>query len=89
MLTRTERLALVFFPVFGLDSAGLCSAATVFLCVVVNLTLTPALLLTFKGFFSHGGFFMFGEESLRVVSAPSSLVRKVPECGRQGDIHGT
>lgn len=38
-------MGLAFFPVYGLDAVGYCSALTVFLCLAINLILTPALLM--------------------------------------------
>ena len=44
-------LGLVFFPVELLSTIGLGSAIAIVMTLIVNLTLTPALLLTFGGFF--------------------------------------
>jgi len=55
-------LALGFFPVYGLDAIGYCSAITVCLCIAVNLVLTPALLLLMANccLGKHAGFRMCG-----------------------------
>lgn len=55
-------LALGFFPVYGLDAIGYCSAITVFLCMVLNLVLTPALLMLMADccLGKHAGFRMCG-----------------------------
>ena len=49
-------LALAFFPIYGLDSVGYCSAVTVFGCIMSNLILLPASLLSFPAFFSRASF---------------------------------
>eukprot|EP00937_MAST-01D_sp_MAST-1D-sp2_P002676 g2676.t1 len=48
-------LALCAFPVNGLVPVGYLSAATVFLAMLSNLTVTPALLLVFRRFFGRAG----------------------------------
>jgi uncharacterized membrane protein YdfJ with MMPL/SSD domain len=45
-------IGLVFFPVSLIATLGLSAAITVSLTLIANLTLVPALLLTFKKFFS-------------------------------------
>eukprot|EP00300_Choanocystis_sp_HF-7_P005758 c14256_g1_i2.p1 GENE.c14256_g1_i2~~c14256_g1_i2.p1 ORF type:complete len:780 (+),score=173.46 c14256_g1_i2:38-2341(+) len=49
-------LALCFFTVYGLNAVGLCSAIAIFICMVYNLALAPAMLLGFEPFFSRAGF---------------------------------
>eukprot|EP00301_Raphidiophrys_heterophryoidea_P003279 c11488_g1_i4.p1 GENE.c11488_g1_i4~~c11488_g1_i4.p1 ORF type:complete len:892 (+),score=217.63 c11488_g1_i4:1-2676(+) len=49
-------LALCFFPVYGLDAVGYCSAIAVLMCIVMNLLLCPSLLLTFPNFFGRAAF---------------------------------
>ena len=46
-------LGLCFFPVNLLSSAGLAAAMSIAAAIVVNLSLTPVLLLTFPNFFYH------------------------------------
>jgi len=46
-------LALAAFPVFGTDSLGYCSAITIFVCIMVNLTMNPALVLACPRFFGR------------------------------------
>ena len=48
--------ALCFFPVYGLDAIGYCSAITVAVCMLVNLLITPSALLAFPSFFDAAGF---------------------------------
>eukprot|EP00933_Yihiella_yeosuensis_P041122 TRINITY_DN35559_c0_g1_i1.p1 TRINITY_DN35559_c0_g1~~TRINITY_DN35559_c0_g1_i1.p1 ORF type:complete len:859 (-),score=151.27 TRINITY_DN35559_c0_g1_i1:116-2653(-) len=48
-------LALAAFPVFGTDTLGYCASITIFVCIAVNLTMNPALVLIFNGFFSRSG----------------------------------
>lgn len=45
-------LALAAFPVFGTDTLGYCSAITMFTCIVVNVSMNPALMLAFPTFFA-------------------------------------
>jgi hypothetical protein len=47
-------LGLCFFPVNLLSSAGLAAAMAIVAAIVVNLSLTPALLFTFPSFFYQG-----------------------------------
>eukprot|EP01043_Picozoa_sp_COSAG02_P024071 COSAG02_NODE_1304_length_13353_cov_92.513883_7_plen_192_part_00 len=47
-------LGLCFFPVNLLSSAGLAAAMAIVAAIVVNLSLTPALLFTFPNFFYQG-----------------------------------
>lgn len=44
-------MGLVFFPLSFLQSVGVGAAFALLMCLVVNLNLTPVLLLTFPGFF--------------------------------------
>jgi len=46
-------LALAFFPMSFLQSVGIGASLALIVTMSVNLTLTPALLLTFGGFFSY------------------------------------
>lgn len=46
-------LALVAFPVFGVNSLGYCSAITIFVCIFVNMLMNPAIILAFPVFFSR------------------------------------
>jgi uncharacterized membrane protein YdfJ with MMPL/SSD domain len=46
-------LALASFPVFGTDSLGYCASITIFVCITVNLTMNPALVLTSPRFFGR------------------------------------
>ncbi len=46
-------IGLVFFPVSLLSTLGISAAITVFMTLATNLTLVPALLLTFRKFFSN------------------------------------
>eukprot|EP00949_MAST-11_sp_MAST-11-sp1_P000592 g592.t1 len=48
-------LALLSFPLYGLNGVGVCSAATVAICVITNVILVPTCLLCFKNFFSVVG----------------------------------
>ncbi|MCG3258345.1 MAG: MMPL family transporter [Candidatus Heimdallarchaeota archaeon] len=49
-------IGLGFFPVSLIATLGLSAAITVFMTLVTNLTLVPAILLTFKKFFSNNKF---------------------------------
>ena len=51
-------LALAFFPVYGLDSVGYCSALTVFACILSNVVVIPSTILAFPNFFSRATFSM-------------------------------
>jgi uncharacterized membrane protein YdfJ with MMPL/SSD domain len=46
-------LALAAFPVFGVDSLGYSASITIFVCIAVNLTMNPAMVLVFPVFFSN------------------------------------
>jgi hypothetical protein len=46
-------LGLVFFPIDFLRTIGIGAAITLCVCIVVNLTLVPSLLLAFPAFFSQ------------------------------------
>jgi len=46
-------LALASFPVFGTDSLGYCASITIFVCITVNLTMNPALVLASPRFFGR------------------------------------
>jgi len=46
-------LALAFFPVFGTNTLGYCSAITIFVCILVNLTMNPAIIFAFPNFFGR------------------------------------
>mmetsp|Transcript_8900 Transcript_8900/g.18779 ORF Transcript_8900/g.18779 Transcript_8900/m.18779 type:complete len:808 (-) Transcript_8900:284-2707(-) len=46
-------LALAAFPVFGTDTLGYCASISIFVCISVNLTLNPALVLLFPKFFGN------------------------------------
>ncbi len=49
-------LGLMFFPVTIIATLGISAGITVIITLLTNLTLTPALLLTFKKFFANNNF---------------------------------
>ena len=73
--------SLVAFPMNFLASIGIGASTTILTCLLVNLTFTPAMLLTFPRFFSD-----FSMPSLCLCVLPRACTRDVPDhpFGAQG-----
>ncbi|KNC46005.1 MMPL domain-containing protein [Thecamonas trahens ATCC 50062] len=91
-------LGLAFFPLAFLQSIGIGAAVTLFCTISVNLTLTPAILLTFPNFFGQFGVYDFilvwwarmrGQAPRSVAASPETrpLLMSDPEYSRS--IQGT